>query len=61
MDLGRFCHHVERLDLADLIAQFADMSARQAEFGNALRVRNEIFARQLNEQERHLARFLLGA
>ncbi len=61
MGLGDFCHHVERFDLADLIAQFADMSARQAEFGNALRVRNGIFARQLNEQERHLARFLLGA
>jgi hypothetical protein len=37
------------------------MSARRAEFSNALRVRNELFARQLDEQERYLARTLLGA
>jgi polysaccharide pyruvyl transferase WcaK-like protein len=61
MGLGAFCHHVERFDLAELIAQFSDMSARRAEFSNALRVRNELFARQLDEQERYLARTLLGA
>jgi polysaccharide pyruvyl transferase WcaK-like protein len=61
MGLGDFCHHVEHFEVETLIEQFSAVAARRAEFGDALRARNELFARQLDEQERFLARTLLGA
>ena len=61
MGLGDYCHHVERFEVASLIEQFTAIAARRAEFGDALRARNELFARQLDDQERFLARTLLGA
>jgi hypothetical protein len=44
-----------------LIAQFDALSARRAELARALCARNAQYERELETQEGHLARALLGA
>jgi polysaccharide pyruvyl transferase WcaK-like protein len=61
MGLGGFCAHVESFELAGLIAQFEALSARRAELARALCARNAQYERELEAQEGHLARALLGA
>jgi polysaccharide pyruvyl transferase WcaK-like protein len=59
MGVGRFCQHIERLDLDLLIEQFTQLIADRARHEQSIRDANLLFQERLEHQESVLARQLL--